>query len=472
MDKKAETIVKNTDSTDLSKVEHEKSMEEIKKSNTESEKIYQPFIGGLSIFFAVIIALMCALANLAYSQGDTPALAYILMAHTALFFLFASIYESKMQKKSFLSYAYGALFLLEAAMVVTHNLVVYYLVTIFGSLLGIVVVIMAILSQSKANPFAKKNKVVGKSIVIVLLIITMVAGIASNVLLYRAGYHEEFAFYHGKIYKDVRYGEDPIRNSMDLYIPADYLKNEKRYAVIVIHGGSWVSGHKERISGEAKKIAKEGHLAVTINYTFLKTKENKIEETLNDITNALKQLKAMSNEYGWNISKIALTGYSAGGHLSLLYAYTMAEASPFEIAFVASKVGPAVLSYDHWSEKQMDNFARFCLGEDPEIMYAKYKQNSQQSELSYKDFVSNIVKHISPHKVAHPNAPPTLFTFATKDKLVSINEGQDFKQALEDYDVEHSYVIFEKSSHFLVEDRKQLDKYYAEFARFAKTYFK
>ena len=101
MDKKAKTIVKNTDSTDLSKVEHEKSMEEIKKSNTESEKIYQPFIGGLSIFFAVIIALMCALANLAYSQGDTPALAYILMAHTALFFLFASIYESKTQKNHF-----------------------------------------------------------------------------------------------------------------------------------------------------------------------------------------------------------------------------------------------------------------------------------------------------------------------------------------------------------------------------------
>ncbi len=501
---------------------------------TSDIEVYEPVVANLFIFFAVLISILCAFPLLVYSMTDNLAFSYVLMGLTSIVFLFAAVYENKAKKKASVSNAYGILLVLEAILVMTNALAVYYLATIFGFLFGGFVVYKTMSSQYKASFFAgetsaesidinekkeetkvnskedivknnekqekilktkvfkngkstkhgkvKKSDLVIKIVAIILLVVFFIAGITLNVLMYRAGYFEDFAFYHGKVYKNIVYGEDPVRNSMDLYIPSNFFNQEKRYAIIFIHGGSGFQGNKEQISGEAKTFAKQGYLTATINYSYITIKnENKTETILNDVTNALNQLKALSDKNGWGISKIALAGYSTGGQISLLYSYTKQDESPFKIAFVASRLGPAVLTYDHLSYKYMDIYASSYLGYNPYVAYAKYKSiydekypdgNKEQPLLKYKEYITKMVSSISPHDNVNILSPPTLFSFATKDQYVNISQAKEFKERLTFCKVEHSYVIFENSTHFLFEDRKQLDKYYAELSRFARKYFK
>lgn len=61
---------------------------------------------------------------------------------------------------------------------------------------------------------------------------------------------------------------------------------------------------------------------------------------LDEITACIGSLKKTLSGQGYKTPKIALAGFSAGGHLALLYSYSRAAESPIPIAFVFEKVGP------------------------------------------------------------------------------------------------------------------------------------
>ena len=126
------------------------------------------------------------------------------------------------------------------------------------------------------------------------------------------------------VIKDIPYGEHE-RHKFDLFVPKNI--ENKMGIILFIHGGGWSDGDKSIHYPESEFLSSNGFLCATMNYRFVTENINVFSE-LDDISLCLKVLKEKCKEYGFNIEKTILSGGSAGGHLSLMYAYTRKENSP------------------------------------------------------------------------------------------------------------------------------------------------
>lgn len=121
------------------------------------------------------------------------------------------------------------------------------------------------------------------------------------------------------ILQNVAYGEDP-RQIMDIYLQPN--RTIETPLIILVHGGAWTTGDKEDANFMRDACYANGINVVNINYRL--TGENsaiRYTDMMQDIDRAIALILAHADEYNVRKSKIVMWGGSAGGHLSLLYAY-------------------------------------------------------------------------------------------------------------------------------------------------------
>lgn len=125
------------------------------------------------------------------------------------------------------------------------------------------------------------------------------------------------AIEQGIVYATVA-GEDL---KLDLCKPADKSAPgakpvPPRPVVVCIHGGAWVAGHSIDHHRHIVRLAKEGFVAVSINYRL--APKHPYPAALDDVKAALRFVRSKAK--GWNIDpeRVAVLGESAGGHLALL----------------------------------------------------------------------------------------------------------------------------------------------------------
>jgi len=96
-------------------------------------------------------------------------------------------------------------------------------------------------------------------------------------------------------------------------------------ALIFVHGGAWEGGNKRGLRRYIHRWAERGYVAASIEYRL--RAEATFPAALHDTKCAVRWLRAHASERGVDPDRIALVGFSAGGHLVLLAAYTadMAE---------------------------------------------------------------------------------------------------------------------------------------------------
>ena len=144
-------------------------------------------------------------------------------------------------------------------------------------------------------------------------------------------------------YENVAYGEHRLQ-TMDIYIPEG--SNDARYPVVLtLHGGEWMGGDKTTLKQYTTTVLAANCVHVNMNYRLISDgipaeAEIPYEEMLNDIEAALDYLVQNAEQYQIDTTKAAIAGYSSGGHLALLYAYTRTDAS-IPIKLVISEAGPA-----------------------------------------------------------------------------------------------------------------------------------
>jgi len=86
--------------------------------------------------------------------------------------------------------------------------------------------------------------------------------------------------------------------------------------VMIIHGGGWTLHTAHIMEGMARYLANRGYVVFNINYRVLP--EVKLEQIMEDSLGALLWVKEHAKEYGGDPAKVAVTGDSAGGHLSAM----------------------------------------------------------------------------------------------------------------------------------------------------------
>ncbi len=104
------------------------------------------------------------------------------------------------------------------------------------------------------------------------------------------------------------------RQRLDVY----YLEKEKLSPVIiVVHGGAYISCEKEINRLQSKYLATKGFKVVNVDYTL--QPEAGFGDEMKELAAAIDWIYDNKEEYAFDVSKLYLTGDSAGGHLVLLY---------------------------------------------------------------------------------------------------------------------------------------------------------
>lgn len=273
------------------------------------------------------------------------------------------------------------------------------------------------------------------------------------------GCKEKAKYELGK-YIDVAYG-DHTRQKLDLYLPEG--KTGEVGLILMIHGGSWVAGDK---NGYAKDLNKwssvYGYAAAAINYHYA-SNDFYYEDIMNDIAESLKRIKDIASLKHINIEKVMLTGGSAGGHLSLLYAYKYANTSPVKPVAVANYSGPTDLtdpSYYSTKESELDYLSLFSLLCNENFTSENYKTPEMQNKLL----------EASPINYINENTVPTLICHALEDTIVPYSNAARLKDKLNTFNVKYDLVTYENSNHGLGNDKKHSKESKKLFLEYAKTY--
>ena len=275
---------------------------------------------------------------------------------------------------------------------------------------------------------------------------------------------EEWSEKDGTLLKNIVYDRDK-NLKYDLYLPQDIKENDSVNAMIFIHGGAWNSGSKEDMAYACRRYAKAGLITVTLQYSLASENTPQVSffTMLDDISRCLYHLKDYTAARKININKIALSGYSAGAHLAMLYAFSYREKSPLPIAFVFSQVGPSIFTKDAWGQdKEKFALALASAGAGRKITAADY--DSAQSQA--------IIKSISPALLVNENTVPGIYAYGGKDTLVRIIHAQKLEEALKKCNIAHEMLIYPESGHFLCEDPQYARRYRALIREYCEKYFR
>ena len=125
-------------------------------------------------------------------------------------------------------------------------------------------------------------------------------------------------------YSNVPYVNDGhARHTLDVYIPPGI--SEPAKTVIYIHGGWWLAGSKEKAMSYTGTLYEAGYVVVGINYRL--SHDSIFPAQIYDCKTAIRYLKKNADKYYIDTCNIAVTGESAGGHLSALLGTSIGEPS-------------------------------------------------------------------------------------------------------------------------------------------------
>ncbi len=113
----------------------------------------------------------------------------------------------------------------------------------------------------------------------------------------------------------AKYGDREMR--VDLFKPK---RKGKFPAVIVVHGGAWITGHYTMENPLAIELAKRGFVAITVEHRL--SNEKKYPAQIHDLKASVRWLRANAKRFGIDEKRIGAVGGSSGGHLVALLGAT------------------------------------------------------------------------------------------------------------------------------------------------------
>jgi acetyl esterase/lipase len=248
------------------------------------------------------------------------------------------------------------------------------------------------------------------------------------------------AFPIGTVLKgNIQYNNDTLpKHLLDIYLPAN--ATGKLPLVIFIHGGGWLSNDKYADMGYMKKtiaeIISSGYALASIDYRF--STQAVFPAQMQDCNSAISFLYDNADKYGFDRTRFAVMGFSAGGHLASLVGlsknndisgfFVPATNKSFSFRAVVDFYGPAELILFPGSNDEKSPEA-LLIGAAP---------------LNRPD----LAKAASPVTYVDKNDPPFLIIHGEKDELVSPNQSRLLSAWLNVSGVQNELIIVKDAPHF------------------------
>ena len=241
------------------------------------------------------------------------------------------------------------------------------------------------------------------------------------------------------IHGNIPYNNDTLeKHLLDIYLPAD--SKGKLPFVVFIHGGGWIGNDKYADIGYMPNtiaaMLNQGIAVASIDYRF--AMQAVFPAILQDCNKAASFLYDNADKYSLDKNRIALMGFSAGGHLAALMGtsqnnevsnlYFPNTYRPFQYKAVVDFYGPVDLVLLPGNEDEKSPEA-LLIGatplERPDLAKAA-------SQITYLD----------------KNDPPFLIFHGEKDTMVSNKQSKLFSAWLNYYGVKNELTIVKDAPHF------------------------
>jgi len=219
---------------------------------------------------------------------------------------------------------------------------------------------------------------------------------------------------------DISYGEHGSRNHLDIWRRPDLDRGGRAPVLLQVPGGAWMTGSKR---GQAhplmSHLAELGWVCVAINYRL--SPRSTWPDHIVDVKRAIAWTKEHIAEYGGDPNWIAITGGSAGGHLSSLAALTPNDPR-FQPGFeeADTRVQVAVPFYGVYDFTRSDNSMHPLMVP----MVAKNVFKLSRTEIAEPFRVASPITHVS------DDAPPFFVLHGTNDSLVPVEQARSFTARL------------------------------------------
>jgi acetyl esterase/lipase len=142
-----------------------------------------------------------------------------------------------------------------------------------------------------------------------------------------------------RITQDLPYGTDQGEELLlDVYQLA--AASSPRPIVILIHGGGWTSGDKDRYEPFARSLALTGFTVFDINYSLDLSRSPGFPRQVDDVHAALAWVHEHAKEYDGDANRIAVAGGSAGGYLAAMLGTQANNSATTPVQAVISLSGP------------------------------------------------------------------------------------------------------------------------------------
>ena len=236
----------------------------------------------------------------------------------------------------------------------------------------------------------------------------------------------------------ARYGDREMK--LDFMSPG----GKMRPLLICIHGGAWRAGSKNSYHGVMKSVVEQGVAAATIQYRL--TDEAIWPAQIDDVRAAHKHLVDNADKYGIDPERIAVTGGSAGGHLSLMLGLGPKETGEaLRVRGIVNLFGPAELR----DIEKIEHVRQIVEG----LVGGKLEDKSKALAAS------------SPVTVVDRTDPPVLTFHGTDDKTVPYEQATILHDALEKAQVPNRLFTMKDTAHGLGDYRDQVMRQLGTFIK-------
>ena len=239
-------------------------------------------------------------------------------------------------------------------------------------------------------------------------------------------WNPDLNFSFGANRMDIQYGEaGGEKLLLDAHVPVG---DGKFPVVLIVHGGGWMSGDREKDIVPVFAPVATNFTWFTIYYRLAPT--NRWPACYEDVQTAIRWVKQHAAEFKGDPKRIALLGYSAGGHLVTL-AGTRAEADT-KVQAIAALAPPTDLV--------ADNERRGGLSISMRNLF-----NCDSTNLT--DSVRAVLKEYSPLTYVQPGLPPFLIIQGSADKTVPAGQSLAFQEKLKAAGVDCDLIMIPEGQH-------------------------
>jgi len=249
--------------------------------------------------------------------------------------------------------------------------------------------------------------------------------------------------------KDVAYGADTSQK-MDVYLPAGRSTSATKILVMV-HGGSWNEGDKTDFDDaiDTLLVLLPDYAIFNINYRLSANGKNLFPAAINDVGLAIQFINKQAALYNVDTQKLVLGGASAGAHLALLQAYSKPGGN---LKAAVDLFGPVDLTW-LYNNHPLPQFARPVL---INFLGVSLEQNP------------TLYANASPVTYISASTCPTIIFHGTADDVVPVQESEDLKKKLDNFNVPNKLIEYTGEGHGWV--GAPLTDTYIQIANFLKQY--